>query len=60
MKVSCSNCKKAFNISEHQIYDYKLGIIISCPECNEDIEIDLETLRKAVNESAHDLPFGDE
>ncbi len=60
MKISCSHCKKRFSISEDQIYDYKIGIILSCPECNEDIEIDLDSLQEAVRVSDRDLPFGEE
>jgi len=49
MKISCSHCKKEFTVSEDQIYDYNIEIILSCPECNKDMEIDLNTLQLAVS-----------
>ncbi len=60
MEISCSHCKKGFSISEDQIYDYKQGIILSCPKCSKEIEIDLEDLQEAVSVFGRDLPFGEE
>ena len=60
MNISCSHCKNTFIIPEYQIYDYNTGIIVSCPECKKDIEIDLKALQQAVNASTQNLLSGEE
>ncbi len=59
METTCSHCRKNFNIADDQLHGLKTNIVLACPECNEDIEIDLKSIEKVIKLSKLSLVFGE-
>ena len=47
MKITCSDCRKIFNIPDKRLQAYKTDITIPCPACNGKIEISPVKMREA-------------